>query len=232
MLGMEQGYRDQYTGEVERAGEFANRASQQEFGQNMAAGQQGFADTLAAANFQNQARGQAYDERQDMNAYNQNLDFRMADYYNNLRQQMINEEITRRGQGLNEANALISGQQVGMPQFGSFSNAGVAQAPQLLAAAQMQGQQNAANASAQNAGWDGLMSGIGGLAGVAGQYGMFSDRRLKTNIRKLGVRNGQQWYSYDYIWGQPSIGVMADEVPENARILHPSGFWMVDYSKV
>ena len=232
MLGMEQGYRNQYTGEVERAGQFANQAGNDMFGQRMQAGQQGFADTLSAAQFQNQARGQAFDERLGMNQYNQNLDFRMSDYYNNLRQQMINEEMTRRGQSLNETNALISGQQVGLPQFNSFSQAGVAQAPQLLAASQMTGQQNAANASAQNAGMEGLMSGIGGLAGVAGQYGMFSDRRLKTNIRKLGVRNGQQWYSYDYIWGQPSIGVMADEVPEDARILHPSGFWMVDYSKV
>ena len=231
LFGMESGYRDQYTGEVERAGKFANDASQQDFMQNMMAGQQGFQDTLAAANFQNQARGQGYNERMGANQYNQNLDFRMADYYNNLRQQMINEEIGKRGQSLNEANALISGQQVGQPQFTGFSNAGVAQAPQLLQAAQLQGQQNAANASAANAGIDSLMGGLGSAAGAAGMFG-FSDRRLKRNIQKIGERNGIPWYSFVYIWGQPAIGVMADEVPDDARMLHESGFWMVDYSKV
>jgi hypothetical protein len=229
MLGMEQGYRDQYTGEVERAANFGNAASQQEFMQNMAAQQQGFQDTMSAANFQNQARGQGLDERQQQSAYNQDLDFRMSDYYNNLRQQMINEEIGQRGQSLNEANALISGQQVGQPQFTGFSNAGVAQAPQLLAASQMQGQQNAADASAANAGVNGLMSGLGQAGAMAS---MFSDRRLKKNIKRLGEINGQPWYSFDYIWGQPSIGVMADEVSDDAKHLHESGFWMVDYSKV
>jgi hypothetical protein len=231
MFGMESGYRDQYTGEVERAGNFGNAAGQQDFMQNMAAGSQGFQDVMQAANFQNQARGQAGNERMQQGAYNQDMDFRMADYYNNMRQQMINEEIGRRGQSLNEANALISGQQVGQPQFTGFSNAGVAQTPQMLAAAQMQGQQNAADASAANAGINGLMSGVGGLAGIAGQAGMFSDRRLKRNIQKIGERNGINWYEYDYVWGQHSIGVMADEVP-HASFLHPSGYLMVDYSKV
>jgi hypothetical protein len=218
MFGMESALRDQYTGEVERAGDFANRASQQEFLQRMAAGSQGFQDTLQAANFQNQARQGAFNERMSL-----------TDYYNNLRQQLINEETQRRGQALNEANALISGQQVGLPQFNNFSNAGVAQTPQLLAAANLTGQQNAANASAANMGWQGLMSGLGSAAGM---MGMFSDRRLKKNIKRIGEHNGTPWYSFEYIWGQPSIGVMADEAPPEAVSVHPSGFLMVDYSKV
>ena len=63
---------------------------------------------------------------------------------------------------------------------------------------------------------------------------MFSDRRLKKNIRKLSISNGINWYSYDYIWdedGSGNIGVMADEVPHAAH-MHPSGFLMVDYNKV
>jgi hypothetical protein len=58
-----------------------------------------------------------------------------------------------------------------------------------------------------------------------------SDRRLKRNIQPIGIHKGNQWYSYDYIWGEPSIGVIADEVP-HAAVMHPSGFMMVDYSKV
>ena len=229
MLGMEQGYRGQYTGELMDLGNFANQASQQEFGQRMMAGQQGFQDTLSAANFQNDARNQAFNERLGMMGYNQNQDFRLADYCNNLRQQMINEEVMRRGQGLNEANALISGQQVGLPQFAGFQGAGVAQTPQMLAAAQLMGQQGAANASASNMGWNNLMSGLGSAAGIAG---MFSDRRLKRNIKRLGEINGTPWYSFDYVWGESAIGVMADEAPPEAVFMHPSGYLMVDYSKV
>lgn len=228
MLGMESDYRGIYTGELKDLGMFANQASGQQFDQTMRAGGQSWQDLMQAAQFQNQARNQSLQNLQQMGAYNQNLDFRMADYYNQLRQQMINEEIARRGYSLNEMNALLAGQQVGLPQFNQFGQAGVAQAPQLLAAAQMQGQQNAANASAENAFMNSIMGGIGTAAGMAG---MFSDRRLKKNVQKIGSHNGVNWYAFDYLWGQSAIGVMADEVP-HAAFQHPSGFWMVDYSKV
>ena len=58
---------------------------------------------------------------------------------------------------------------------------------------------------------------------------IFSDRRLKTNIQLIGSVNGYNWYSFDYIWGQSSQGVMADEVPERFVHLHSSGYAMVDY---
>lgn len=227
MLGMESGYRGLYTGEQKDLGMFANAASQQEFDQRMRAGSQSWSDLMQAGQFQNEARKQGLNEQSMMGTYNQNLDFRQSDYYNQLRQSMINEEIARRGYSLNEVNALLNNQQVGLPQFGGFRDAGVAQAPQLLAAAQMQGQQNAATASAENAGMEALM---GGLGSAAGMFAM-SDRRLKRNIQKIGERNGVNWYEFDYVWGQHSIGVMADEVP-HAAFEHPSGYLMVDYSKV
>lgn len=227
MYGMQTGLRDQGARELMDLGMFANQASQQEFGQQMAAGSQAFRDTMSAAQFQNQARQQAYNERMGAYNYNTNLAYKEADYYNQLRQAQINELIAQRGYTLNEAMALLSGQQVGMPQFNQFSNASKADTPQLLAAANMQGQANAAQASAQNATMDSLMGGIGQAAGM---FAMFSDRRLKSNIRKIGERNGTNWYSYT-IFGKPAIGVMADEVPW-AAITHPSGFLMVDYSKV
>jgi hypothetical protein len=59
---------------------------------------------------------------------------------------------------------------------------------------------------------------------------MFSDRRLKSDIQRIGTRNGVDWYSYT-IFGKPQIGVMADEVPW-ATFTHPSGYLMVDYRRV
>jgi len=64
----------------------------------------------------------------------------------------------------------------------------------------------------------------------------FSDRRLKTNIKRVGThRLGIGIYEFDYVWGEHATGVMADEVkavmPE-AVTRHPSGYDMVDYSKL
>jgi len=64
----------------------------------------------------------------------------------------------------------------------------------------------------------------------------FSDRRLKTNIKRIGThRLGIGIYEFDYVWGEHATGVMADEVktvmPE-AVTRHSSGYDMVDYSKL
>ena len=63
---------------------------------------------------------------------------------------------------------------------------------------------------------------------------MMSDRRLKTNIQLIGKHdNGMNIYSWDYVWGEHSRGVMADEVEEimpEAVVMHPTGFKMVNYS--
>jgi hypothetical protein len=228
MFGMESAYRGQSTDEQQRAADFFNASGQQQFGQGMMAGTQAFQNTKDAANFQNQARDQAMKEQQNILGYNQNTQYRMADYYNQLRQQAMNEGMTQRGQALNEVNALLAGQQVGLPQFNSFSNAGAAQATQYLGAANLTGQQNAAIASAENQMMNNLMSGVGSAAGMMAM----SDRRLKRNIRRIGERNGTPWYEFDYVWGEKGIGVMADEAPAAAVHIHPSGYLMVDYSKV
>ncbi len=66
-------------------------------------------------------------------------------------------------------------------------------------------------------------------------YGAYksSDRRLKTNIEQIGTTEaGYPWYKFDYVWGTPSEGVMADEVPSDWVSYDASGFAVVDYSKV
>ncbi len=66
--------------------------------------------------------------------------------------------------------------------------------------------------------------------------GLFSDRRLKHHIKRIGTAdNGLPIYSYRYKWGGPTmLGFMADEVervsPEAVGEL--AGFKTVDYSKV
>ena len=63
-----------------------------------------------------------------------------------------------------------------------------------------------------------------------------SDRRLKMNIRRIGThRLGIGIYEYDYVWGEHSVGVMADEVKTvrpDAVIRGEDGYDRVDYSKL
>ncbi len=81
-------------------------------------------------------------------------------------------------------------------------------------------------------------SAMGGLFGLLGAgVSLFSDRRLKTDIRKVGtLDSGLAVYSYRYVTGGPTmLGVMADEVAEtipDAVSVHDSGYAMVDYGKV
>lgn len=79
--------------------------------------------------------------------------------------------------------------------------------------------------------------GLGGMIGQIGAGIAASDRRLKTNVRKIGkLRNGLGLYTYDYINGSgPFVGVMADEVREiMPEALGPviGGYDTVDYDKI
>lgn len=73
---------------------------------------------------------------------------------------------------------------------------------------------------------------VGAGLGIAGT--LFSDRRLKTDIKPLGKRGLHNWYSFKYILDKTTehIGVMADEVrkfqPELV-IRDDSGFDKVNY---
>jgi hypothetical protein len=103
----------------------------------------------------------------------------------------------------------------------------------------MQAQQAAFNrqGSASN-GMFGALGQLGGAAINAGGFGglfNFSDRRLKTDISRVGtLDNGLPVYAYRYIDGGPMhIGVMADEVqavkPEAVGEI--GGFLAVNYAE-
>lgn len=73
--------------------------------------------------------------------------------------------------------------------------------------------------------------------GKAGGFGnLFSDIRLKKNIKKISTRpDGLNVYEFDYIWGGGrQIGLMAQEVqgvyPD--AVSESNGYLMVNYSKV
>ena len=80
------------------------------------------------------------------------------------------------------------------------------------------------------------MSGMFGLGAAAVPLLPFSDARLKENIVPIAqTPGGNKVYSYNFLWDKtPQIGVMAQEVEHipGAVIEHPSGYKMVDYSKV
>jgi hypothetical protein len=221
---------------------FGNNAQQQLYGQmmgqanlaNQAAGQQ-FNQDLQSQQFQNQALGQAaaldQSRLQAQNAamaQQQGLNQSYADAQNRVRQQAIAEQMQRRGMSLNEMNALLSGQQVGMPQMPSFNPSGRAETPNILGATQMGYDAQLGAYNAQNAAF-------GNLLGAGAQLGsafLFSDRRLKSNIKRVGTHPiGVGIYTYTMM-GMPQRGVIAQEVEAVRPDLvkrHANGYLQVNY---
>lgn len=141
------------------------------------------------------------------------------------RSQAFSEALAGRNQPINEITALMSGSQVSNPaqMGGATPQAGVGGVDYT---GLVQNKYQADLAQSQAA-----MGGLFGLASAG--VGMFSDRRLKTDIQRVGRTDaGTPIYTYRYAWGGPvQMGVMAQDVPE-ARIMDPSGFWRVDYERV
>tara|TARA_R110000868_G_scaffold59761_2_gene183350 strand:- start:4008 stop:5303 length:1296 start_codon:yes stop_codon:yes gene_type:complete len=206
------------------------------FGMQMQTANTGFNQNLQGAQFGNQALGQAAAlDQSRMGAQNaamgqqQNLNQSFADQQNRLRQQAIAEQMQRRGMSLNEMNALLSGQQVQMPNMPSFNPSGRAETPNLLGATQMGYDAQLGNYNAQQAGF-------GNLLGAGAQLGsafLFSDRRLKSNIKRVGTHPALGVGIYTYkMMGMPQHGVIAQEVravrPDLVR-RHASGYLQVNY---
>ncbi|MEY4441024.1 MAG: hypothetical protein RL442_24 [Pseudomonadota bacterium] len=223
---------------------FGNQAQQQAYNQNLGlanlnnqTAQQAFNQNLQAAQFGNQALGQASSlDIARQNANNQalqdqfGLNQQAAQFQNQLRQQAIAEQAQRRGMSLNEMNALLTGQQVGMPQMPSFNPASRAETPNLLGAMQNTYDAQLGAVNAQNAASANTMNGLGSLASTAF---MFSDRRLKRNIKRVGEHAiGVGIYEYTMM-GIAQRGVIAQEVQAVRPDLvkrHTNGYLMVDYA--
>jgi hypothetical protein len=155
------------------------------------------------------------------------------------RGQANQELLTERNQPINEITALMSGSQVSNPAFASTPQSQVAGVDYMgmvnnnynNAIKQQQIEQSGSNAAM------GGMFGLGGtIGGAALKYGggaaLFSDRRLKTDVEKIGTTvHGLPLYEYT-IFGRRERGVMADEaemVMPEAVTTHSSGYKMVNY---
>lgn len=99
-------------------------------------------------------------------------------------------------------------------------------------------------------GYAGLLTPLGGMGGQSNSvtkespgimdilgtglqlFGLFSDRRVKENIRFIGTHRGHNVYAYNYLWSPTiEVGVMADEVP-HAVAGHVDGYAVVDYTRL
>jgi hypothetical protein len=154
------------------------------------------------------------------------------------RKDSIAEILAGRQTPLNEINALMSGSQVNNPFAvpGAAQNTNIAPPP-IFGAAQAQYGAGADAYNAQQAGANSAMSGLfslgaAGLGGWARAGFPGSDRRLKSNIVRIGDHPlGIGIYEYD-IYGKRDVGVMADEVltvKPGAVYTMQNGYMAVDY---
>ena len=66
---------------------------------------------------------------------------------------------------------------------------------------------------------------------------VFSDQRLKENIKHIKDVDGIKVYTYNYVWDkEPQVGAMAQDLLStkyaDAVSVHSSGYYQVDYSKL
>jgi len=191
---------------------------------------------LGGAQLQNQFFGQGLQSGQFANTAQQQMlanQLSQANLSNLARQQGFQEQAYMRNEPLNTLNAVRSGAQVTGPSFVNVPQQVTTAGPDLLGAAGLTGQYNLGQYNAQQAGQNAMTGGLFNLAGAAlmspkgtftGPTGMFSDPRLKENIKAIGVmENGLTLYSFEYkdevknhpLGGQGvHVGVMADEVEQ------------------
>jgi len=162
--------------------------------------------------------------------------------------QQYNQETANRNAPLNELSAIRTGSQVTNPTFGSSAQQATTQGANYLGAAQSQGQSDTAAYNANVGSQNSMMSGLFGLGSASlmspkgtfsGLTSLFSDERLKENIKEIGKTNsGLPVYSFNYIFDQDkktNIGVMAQDVEKvfpDGVSEHESGYKMVDYGRI
>ena len=237
--------------------QFQNAAQAQQYGQNLsdmqaqntAVGQRFGMDTSNQASTNN-AQTQQYNaamananlnNQQLSQLYNQQL--QSGQMSNAASNQQLAQNQAIQQNDLNILQALRTGAQLNtanLPAVGVSQPAQLAnwQGADFLGAATAKGQYDQSMYNAQLAAQSQMVSAGIGAAGALGGAGIGaavkSDRRLKKNIKRIGTHVlGIGLYTWDYLWGEPFAGVMADEVEQvmpEAIVMHPSGFKMVNYS--
>jgi len=196
---------------------------------------------------QNEQKEQAYSTARNQ-AYAQGLTGAGQAYNQALgaRQQQINEAQSLRQDPINMLNAVRTGEQMTAGQQPSVNTSGpglmsTVAGPNMLDAARYSWGADINQYNANAAKQEQRNEGIADISKLVA--GMFSDRRMKENIIKIGVLdNGLNLYRFNYkpefkdIAGEGSfIGVMADEVEPifpDAVIDSPNGYKTVNYGVV
>jgi len=137
----------------------AGNEAQRMFGMDSGARAQQFGERGTQGSFANQAAGQAF----GMGGQQYQQGLQNANYQTQQRQQQIAEEMNRRGFSLNEINAIISGQQVGMPSMPGFNTASKSSGVDYTGAAQNQYGAALDAANAKNAGIGNFFGGLTNL---------------------------------------------------------------------
>jgi hypothetical protein len=192
----------------------------------MASNAQNYGQLLNSAQFGLGAQNQGYNQA-----------LQSAQFGNAAKQAQLQQDLALRNQPLNEINALMASSQIQNPQFQAYSGSNVAAAP-VFQGAQAQGQSAqdiyGQQMAARNANVQGLGSALGGAAGMF-NFTKISDRRLKSNIKRVGTHElGIGIYEYD-IFDRRERGVMAQELLEvkpEAVYHRPDGYMMVDYGAI
>ncbi|TGR84575.1 tail fiber domain-containing protein [Mesorhizobium sp. M2D.F.Ca.ET.223.01.1.1] len=156
--------------------------------------------------------------------------------YGNQYGQAQQSIMAERNQPINEISALLNGSQVSQP---SFVNTNMPTIPTTDVAGLINTnyQQKLAAYQQQQAQTGGILGGLFGLgsAFLGNPALSFSDRRLKTDVKKIGkTTDGQNIYAYRYKGdNRPQIGLMAQEVERKhpGAVVEIGGFKAVDYSK-
>jgi hypothetical protein len=135
-----------------------NQAALQGIGLDMSARQQGYNELMSNAGLYNTALGQDF-----ANSLSR------AQFGNTAQQQQLAQDLTLRGQPLNEIIGLMGGSQIQLPQFAGYQGLQVTPPP-LFGATQAQGAADMQAYGVQQAGANATTQGIGSLALAAAMY--------------------------------------------------------------
>jgi hypothetical protein len=218
---MDLALRQQQAQEAGNQGNFYNTAQGQMFGfgsqdrQNQLQAQNAaFQQSLAGGQFDLARQQQGFQQQMGAGAQNFGQQQAAAQYQNTLRQQQIAEANQQQNWSLNALNALLNGQQVSGPQFANFSQAGMGQGVDYSGAGKNQFDAGMQQQQMQNQATGQMLQAAGGM----GSMFLMSDRRVKTDIRRIARHpRGFGIYRYRFIGeSRPRIGVMAQDV---ARVM-------------
>jgi hypothetical protein len=189
------------------------------------------------AALESQIRGQMFGEREAAGAFGNNSILARDQLGNAARGQSFQEQSFQRGLPLQELLALRQAGQLQTPQFSPYYQAGAAQTPGILDAGMAQGQAAQQKFQTQQQGQNALMGGLAGMGSAAIMAGMFSDERLKENIRTVGWHHaGVRRVIWDWKDGSGTEGgVIAQElqkVKPEAVWEGPDGYLRVNYSMI